>query len=101
MIHLCTKGSFHVMPEPREGFRFRVRLATELFQFLKYDQGYASRNHILTHIASACFSILKLDWAKDDDEEGGWRSYRGLQALVRSIGKKRVLLHWSDNAFPT
>ena len=38
--------------------------------------------------------MLKSDYA-DDDEEGGWRSFRGLQAIAELL-KAHGLPHWSE-----
>lgn len=87
-------GEFQVKSETQEGFRFRVELASDLHRFLKFRIGHSSRAHIITHIVSACFNLLKSKYADDDDENGGWRSYRGLCALSDLLESKR-LPHWS------
>lgn len=88
------EGEFQVQAEPREGFRFRVQLAPDLYRFLQYDTGDPRRGHIITHILSACFGVLKSDYA-DDDGEGGWRSFRGLLAIEEML-KAHGLPHWSE-----
>ena len=93
-----SNGEFRVEAEDREGFRFRVKLAGDLHRFLKYDSGDDRRHHIVTHIMSACFGRLKSEYADDGDEEGGWRSYRGLQAMAEML-KEHDLPHWSDEDF--
>lgn len=89
------QGEFQVLAEPREGFRFRVELAPDLHRFLQYDTGDPRRGHIITHILSSCFGVLKSDYA-DDDEEGGWRSFRGLQAIAELLNA-HDLPHWSES----
>ena len=91
-------GEFRVEAEDREGFRFRVHLAPDLHGFLKYDAGDPSRAHILTHIVSACFGVLKTHYTEDEDDEGGWRSYRGLQAVAEVL-EQRGLPHWTEDDF--
>ncbi len=91
-------GEFRVEAEDREGFRFRVHLAPGLHGFLKYDSGDSRRSHIVTHIVSACFGVLKADYADDEEEDGGWRSYRGLQAMADML-KEHDLPHWSEEDF--
>lgn len=91
-------GSFRVEAEEREGFRFRVRLAPDLHHFLKYMLDDPRRAPVLTHIVSACFGVLKAEYSDDDDEEGGWRSYRGLRAMAEMLEESR-LRHWSDPDF--
>ena len=93
-----SPGEFRVEAEEREGFRFRVHLAPDLHGFLKYDSEDPSRAHIVTHIVSACFSVLKYDYADDEDEDGGWRSYRGLQAMAEML-KAHDLPHWAEEDF--
>lgn len=91
-------GEFRVEAEDREGFRFRAFLSPALHSFLKYDSEDVRRGHIVTHIVSACFSLLKSDFSEDEDEEGGWRSFRGLQAMAEML-TKHDLPHWSDDDF--
>ena len=88
------EGEFQVQAEPREGFRFRVELAPDLHRFLRYETEDPRRGHIITHILSACFGVLKSDYA-DDDEEVGWRSFRGLQAIADLL-TAHDLPHWSE-----
>ena len=93
-----SDGEFRVVAEDREGFRFRVHLAPDLHRFLEYDSEDPRRGHIVTHIVSACFGVLKADYSDDEEEEGGWRSYRGLQALAEML-EERDLPHWSEEDF--
>ena len=88
-------GEFRVAADDQEGFRFRVKLAPDLHTFLRFDTGDPARGHISTHIMSACFAVLKSDYKDDDDEEGGWSSYRGLKMLAERL-KEKSLPHWSD-----
>ncbi len=88
-------GEFQVKAETQEGFRFRVELAPNLHRFLQYRIRHRSRSHIITHIVSACFSHLMTHYADDDDEDGGWRSSRGLRALADLLESKN-LPHWSE-----
>ena len=91
-------GQFQVEAEDREGFRFRVHIAPDLHGYLKYDSGDPSRPHIVTHIVGACFGVLKADYSDDEDEDGGWRTYRGLQAMADML-KEHGLPHWSEDEF--
>ena len=93
-----SDGEFRVEAEDREGFRFRAHLAADLHRFLKYDSGDPGRGHIITHVVSACFSVLKEQYAEDEDEEGGWQSYRGLRAMADTL-KEHDLPHWSEDDF--
>ncbi len=87
-------GEFRVEAEPREGFRFRIELAPDLHSFLKYNAGDKGREHIVTHILSACFGLLKSEYS-EDDEEGGWRTFRGLRAIADLLDA-HGLPHWSE-----
>ena len=91
-------GELRVEAEDREGFRFRVHLAPDLHRFLKYNSDDPSRDHIITHVVSACFAVLKADYSDDEEDEGGWRSYRGLQAMADML-KEYELPHWSEEDF--
>ena len=93
-----SDGEFRVEAEEREGFRFRAHLASDLHRFLKYDAEDPRRGHIVTHIVSGCFGVLKADYAEDAEEEGGWRSYRGLQAMAEML-TEHGLPHWSEDDF--
>ena len=93
-----SDGEFRVEAEDREGFRFRAHLASDLHRFLKYDSEDPRRGHIVTHIVSACFGVLKADYTEDEEEEGGWRSYRGLQAMAEML-EEHGLPHWSEDDF--
>lgn len=88
-------GEFQVKAETQEGFRFRVELASDLHSFLRFGSGDPSRAHILTHIVSACMGFLKSNFSDDDEEDGGWRSYRSLQAFAEYLNSKN-LPHWSE-----
>lgn len=91
-------GTFRVEAEEREGFRFRVHLAPDLHRFLKYESEDPRRGPIVTHIVSACFGVLKTNYPDDEDDEGGWRSYRGLQAMAEML-KEHDLPCWDEDEF--
>ncbi len=93
-----SEGEFRVEAEDREGFRFRVHLAQDLHRFLRYNAADQRHSHIVTHIVGACFGVLKSDFSEDEDEEGGWRSFRGLVAMAEML-KARELPHWADEDF--
>ena len=52
----------------------------------------------MTHIVSAALNELKQNYFKDDEEEGGWRSYPNLRALAEYL-ESGNLRHWSDDEF--
>ena len=91
-------GRFVVVAEMEEGFRFRVDLNPRLHAFLKYTSKDSTRDHIMTHIVTACLSFLQRDFVTDDDDDGGWKSYRNLLAFADFL-KDRNLPHWTDEEF--
>ena len=91
-------GVFRVGAEVEDGFRFRVRLAPELLQFLQKDGTDGIRKHILTNVVTACLALLQREFAGDSEEDGGWRSYPDLKALSDYF-KEKNLPHWSDEGF--
>lgn len=91
-------GEFYVDAETEHGFQFRVNLNPRLHSFLQYASGDGIREHIMTHIVTACLALLKRDFGEDDEDEGGWRSHRNLRAFSDFL-QDRDLPHWSDDEF--
>ncbi len=89
------EGRF-VVDVKEEPFRFHVRLSTELHRFLQLREN-PIRNHIMTHIVTACFARLQKDYAADDGD-AGWRSFDNLKALADYLEHKGHE-HWSDSDF--
>ncbi len=79
-----------------EPFRFHVRLSTGLHRFLRFPKD-PIRNHIMTHIVTACLALLQDDYSEDDGDTG-WQSFRNLKALSDYLEKKGHP-HWSDSEF--
>lgn len=90
-------GRFKVEPSTEEGFRFKVYLARNLFEHLRYQRQEASRANIMTHVVSSAFSQLQRNYADDDDSEG-WQSYSGLRSLADYLSSKGFG-HWGDDNF--
>lgn len=90
-------GRFKVEPSTEEGFRFKVYLAKNLFEYLQYQRQEASKANIMTHIVSSALSHLKSNYAEDDEDEG-WRSFSGLRSLATYL-RSEGLGHWSDDNF--
>ena len=88
-------GTFFVDADT-EPFQFRVNLSSELHKFLKFAGTGPTREHIITHIVTACFALLQRDFADDSEEEGGWQTHRNLLALAEFL-ENRGLPHWSDS----
>ncbi len=91
-------GEFYVDAETEQGFRFRVNLNPSLHKFLQIQRDNGIRQHIMTHIVTACLSLLQRDFNSDNEEDGGWKSYRNLRALADYLGTK-CQTHWSDSDF--
>ena len=90
-------GRFRVQPSTEEGFKFKVHLALDLYQHLRYNRTDNAGNNIMVHVVSAAMNILQRDYAKDDEEEG-WRSHRSLLGLADLL-EQNDLYHWSDEEF--
>jgi len=52
----------------------------------------------MTHIVSACLARLQKEYGKDDEEVGGWRSFRNLLAFSDYLKDKGQKL-WCDDDF--
>lgn len=96
MDEQLEEGQFYVEAAADEGFRFRVHLERRLHRFLSEHRRDVQYGHIVTHIVSACFALLKSD--PHNDEEGGWESYRGLKALADQL-ESNGLPHWEAEDF--
>ena len=92
------EGEFYVDALTEQGFQFRVSISPDLHQFLKVPRNDGIRGHVMTHIVSACLSLLKRDFHADSEDEGGWKSHRNLRALADYL-QSRDLPHWSDEEF--
>ena len=90
-------GEFYVDPLTEQGFQFRVNLSPDLHRFLQVPRKDGIREHVMTHIVSACLALLKREFS-DDDDEGGWKSRRNLRAFAEHLESKG-LPHWSDEEF--
>ena len=91
-------GEFFVDAETEQGFRFRVNLNPALHRFLQIQRDNGIRQHVMTHIVTACLTLLQRDFHSDNDEDGGWKSYRNLRALADYLATK-CQTHWSDSDF--
>lgn len=93
-----NNGCFEVGALTEGAFTFQVRLNPKLHRFLQYPgEDQALRANIMTHVVSACFSLLRRDFADDDGEEG-WQSHRALQALAQHLEQKGIPC-WDEEGF--
>ena len=87
-------GQFGVEPSHEDGFKFKVRLASDLYAYLKEGRKHGTGANIMTHIVSAALGILALKYR----DEGRWEPYPNLEALAAWL-EGQGLAHWSDEAF--
>ena len=102
LLEFCLKedyapGVFSVEPSREDGFKFKVYLAEDLFNHLKYQRQEVAGANIMTHVVSAALTYLKNDFSRDDGDEG-WQSYINLRALANHL-ESRDLGCWDDENF--
>lgn len=90
-------GRFRVHHSLEDGFKFKVHLASDLYQHLKHRRNELAGENIMVHIVSAALSILQREWSKDNGEEG-WKSLPNLVGFAGLLEQKG-LRHWSDEDF--
>ena len=91
------EGRFRIEPSSENGFTFKVYLARDLFDYLRYRRSEPVGTNVMVHIVSAALACLRHDYAADDDEEG-WRSFQNLMGLADMLQQKN-LPHWTDDEF--
>ena len=90
-------GQFWMEDSSEDGFKFKVHLARNLYEHLRYERQQLAGANIMVHIVSAALGILQRDYTRDDGEEG-WRSFRNLTGLADLLETKE-LPHWDDEEF--
>ena len=100
MDESMDSGRFRVEANSSGGFKIDVWMAKDLFAYLQRgaQRQDATGANIMTHIVSAALNLLKKEYSKDDEDEGGWRSYPNLRALADDL-ENRGLPHWSEDDF--
>ena len=88
-------GRCRVEPSSDDGFKFKVRLAADLYNHLRYQRNDLAGSNIMVHIVSAALVCLREKYSKDDGEEG-WRSYPNLVGFADLLQQKG-LPHWADS----
>ena len=92
-------GRFRVEPSSEDGFKFKVYLATDLYEHLRYRRGDLAGANIMVHVVSAALSILQRNYHQDEGKDGeSWRSFRNLVGLADLL-EQHGLGHWSDEHF--
>ena len=88
------RGQFRIEPSHEEGFKFKVRLASDLYAYLKEGRQREVGANIMTHIVSAALGILASQYREEED----WELHPNLQALATQL-EGRGLPHWSEDTF--
>ncbi len=94
-------GTFEVAECSEEGYYFRVKMAEDLFAFLRQPRGHQHhRRSILTHVTSRSLELLQRQYGAErrDDPDNDWKSYRNLKALAAEL-QARGLPCWDDDGF--
>ncbi len=90
-----SPGAFWVQPSTQDGFKFKVHLAKDLFDHLKYNRRDIASENIMPHIVSSALSILQREYSEEESE---WRSYPNLESLAYWL-EERKIGHWADDDF--
>ena len=92
-------GRFRIQASHEDGFKFKVFLATDLYQYLRHRRNEQTGRNIMVHVISAALGLLQRQYSEDDEVEGeGWQSHRNLVGLADLLEQKN-LMHWSDDDF--
>ena len=91
-------GRFEARPSTEDGFKFKVSLAPDLYHHLKHRRADMAGANIMVHIVSAAFSVLQRDYSEDNEDEGGWQSFRNLVGLADFL-QSRGLPRWDADDF--
>ena len=89
-------GAFYVKESAQDGFKFKVRLAKDLFDHLRYNSRDIASENIMPHIVSSALSILQKDYSEEG--EGGWNSYPNLESLANWLESQNIG-HWASEDF--
>lgn len=100
MDEKMDSGRFRVQANNDEGFKIDVHMAKDLFAYLQRgaQRQDATGANVMTHIVSAALNLLKREYSKDDEDEGGWSFHPNLRALAEHL-ENNGLPHWSDDGF--
>ena len=94
----CNPGQFYVEVSSADVFGFSAYCHPDLHFFLQEpgEQKF-KRQDIMTHMVTACFSLLQRDY-KDDDGEEGWRTHKILELLAQQL-EDAGYRDWSEDGF--
>lgn len=91
-------GCFVVEPNENDGFRFKVNVASDVFNFLSHSTADgALYRSIGVHMVSRCFTILKEEQGFDGEYEK-WNDHTNLR-MLSGLLEEKSLPHWSEDDF--
>ena len=94
-----SPGQFEVTDTTEDGFKFKVRLAPDLYRHLMHRRDELAGKNIMVNVVTAAFALLREKWSDDDESEGeGWQSFRNLVGLAELLEQKQ-LPFWADDNF--
>ena len=94
-----SAGRFKVQASSEDGFKFKVHLAPNLYEHLRYRRTELAGANIMVHIVSTALGILQREYGEDENEDGeGWKSSRNLVGLAELL-QENNLGHWSHDHF--
>ena len=91
-------GQLEIEASSNDGFYFKIRVAENLFHFLRQRGGEHSlqRRSILVHAVSCCFEWLRKEYGGESNED--WQAHQNLKALASEMEGKGIPL-WTDEGF--
>ncbi len=95
-----ASGQFRIDECPDNGFYFKVKVASDLYKFLRSPGGGDHSKHsqsILIHAVSSCFALLAKDYSEEHGDNG-WQSHPNLRALANEM-KNKGLNVWGEDDF--
>ena len=92
-------GQFEVTDTTEDGFKFKVRLAPDLYRHLMHRRDELAGKNIMVNVVTAAFALLREKWSEDDEGESeGWQSFRNLVGLAELL-EQNQLPFWADDNF--
>ena len=95
-------GQVLINPVTEQGFYFSVKVASDLYEFLRNPGEGNLKKHshsILIHAVSTCMSILANEYSSEGSDES-WQSYSNLLVLAEEMERKKLTLWYEDNFHP-
>jgi len=105
MLHFISdnklgSGRYRVEPSPEDGFTFKVFLAPNLHNHLRYKRADLVGTNIMTGVVTTALNLLQREYSQDISEQDGesWRSFRNLIGLAALLDEQG-LGHWTEEDF--